>query len=118
MGVNCAGGDEVVGEDDNGDYYEEEQDNSDYQWGHPESQVGFAENGDSSPLIDLEFDDIGRWNTYSGAGSYLANRSATGEYRDAGRAADCDVFKTLAEANITRWENGKRSGRYGDLERA
>ena len=41
MGVNCAVGDEVSGEADNENYYEEGQDNSDYQWGRAQSQVGF-----------------------------------------------------------------------------
>ena len=64
-----------------------------------------AENGDNASLIELEFDDIDGRNTDIEVGSYLVNRIISGEYRDAERAVDCDVFETSAEPNTTRREN-------------
>ena len=57
-GVNCAVGEEVGGENDNGRYIDEDRDNSDDQRGHSQSQVNFTENGNNYSPSELEFDDI------------------------------------------------------------
>ena len=58
------------------------------------------------PLSEIEFGDIEGRGADTNFGSYLVNRSVSGEYRDSGRAVDCDVFKTHSETNMTRRENG------------
>ena len=49
-GGSCDVGDEVSG-GDNGGYFDEDQDNSDYQWNHSQCQVNFAASGGNDSRI-------------------------------------------------------------------
>ena len=115
--VNFAFGDEVGGEEYNGEYFEEDQDNIDYQRGHSHGQVNFAANGDNDSPSELELDEIDWRGTDGEVEAHLSNRSVAEEYRNAERAGDCDVFITFAKTNYR--ENGatQRGDRHGDSGR-
>ena len=50
----------------------------------------------------IELGDIEGRNTDSDVDHYLVNRGASEDYRDAARAADCDVSKSSAVSNLER----------------
>ena len=113
--VNCDVGGKVEYDDDNGNYPDGDLGNSDYQGGHPIRQVNFAEIECNYSSIEIELGDVGSWNTDIGVGDYQSNHSAAKEYRDSGRAGDCDVFKTFAKTNSAKNINVEMGGRYIDL---
>ena len=75
--------------------------------GQSRSQLNFTPDGNNYSPSGVEFGEAEGWRTDSDLGAYLANRSAANEYRAAGRAGDCDVFKTLAKTNLAGKLNGK-----------
>ena len=107
-----------AGGNDNGGYFDADRDNSDYQWGHSQSQVGFAENGNNDFPIVVKFDDIVGRHTDSDVEAYLANNRVAGEYSDAERAEACDVCETFAKTKLARNVTGGASGRRSDSERS
>ena len=106
--VNCAGGEEVGGGQDNRDYDEDESDNSDYPWDHSSGHVLLTENGDNCASRELEIEEMDGRHADSDVDAYLANRSVSGEYRAARRSVGCDVFKTLSRKNLIRRVNGEK----------
>ena len=60
--------------------------NSDYPWDPPLSQVNFAGAEINYPPIEIEFCDIGGWDTDIEVGDYFVNRSAPEDYRDSDRS--------------------------------
>ena len=97
--VNC---DEWEAEPDNGNDYNVDRHNSNYQEDHPLSKVNLKENRNNYSPNGIEFEDICVWGTGSEVGNYFLNRSVAGEYRDAGWIDDCDVFGTYAKTNSDR----------------
>ena len=94
------------GENDNGRYFDEDRDNSDYKGSHSQSQVNFTENGNSDSPSDLEFDEIEGRHADSDVDAYLANHTAASECSGVERDWDCDVFKTCAETELAWKSNG------------
>ena len=118
--VNCAVGD---AEGDNGEYFDEDRDNSDYQGGRSKEQVNFTENDNDYSPSELEFGDIEGWNTDIDLEGYFANHGAAKEYRDAERAGDRDAPKTYAGANLARKSQGENvraiqrfGGNFGNIK--
>ena len=106
--VRCAVGDQDGGKDSR-DYNDGESGNPDYYGDLSEGQVLLTENGDSSSPSELATDAIDVRNTDSDGEEYLANRSLSGEYRDAERAIGRGAIKTFEATNLARLVNGKRA---------
>ena len=83
--VNCSVGEEMEYERDDGNYYNGYWGNSDYQRGHPLSQVDFAESENNYPTIEIELGDIEGCDTDREVDHYLGNRGAAEDYRGVGR---------------------------------
>ena len=64
---------------------------------------GHVDNGTKS---DLDIEEIDGFHTGTDVEDYLANLSLTAQYRDAGRAIDCDAFKTFEKTNLITRGNG------------
>ena len=106
--VNCAVGEEM--EEDDGDYYDGDWGNSDYLADRPLSRVNLADIDNNYSPIEIEFGDIGGWNTDREVWYYLENRNRPGDYRDSDRAGGCDAFKLFAKTNSARRPKGKWTG--------
>ena len=77
--------------------------------GSPTGQLLLPGNGDNGSSCELDIKAIDGRHTDSDVEAYIANRIVEGEYRDAERAMECDVFKTFARTNLIRRGCGKKA---------
>ena len=89
-------------------YYNGDWGNSDFRRDPPLVQVNFEESDNNKASSEIEFGDVGGWGTESEVWCYLVNRRAPDDYRDAGSAVGCHVFKVRAQTNSERRHTGKR----------
>ena len=103
--VNCA---EWEGEDDKGNDFSGDWDNSDYHGGHPLNQVNQTEKENNYPPSERPVGDIEDWQSDSEVGNYGVNRIVSGGYRDAGRTEVWGDFATFSKTNLARQRRAEK----------